>query len=99
MKFDVLKIHKTEQVTDQVSDQVKSLVSAFKKAENKAQTALKLMDRLKLSHRPTFRKNYLHPALKAGLIEMTVPDKPRAKNQKYRITAKGRQYQEVQDAE
>jgi Fic family protein len=86
----IISAIKTDQVSDQVSDQVKSLISAFKKAENKAQTALELMDRLKLSHRPTFRKNYLHPALEAGLIEMTVPDKPRAKNQKYRLTAKGR---------
>jgi hypothetical protein len=47
------------------------------------------MTKLALNHRPTFLYSYLQPALKAGLIEMTVPDKPRAKNQKYRLTAKG----------
>jgi len=36
-----------------------------------------------------FRKAYLQPALDAGLIEMTVPDKPRSTRQKYRLTAKG----------
>ncbi|MFO7604930.1 MAG: Fic family protein [Desulfurivibrionaceae bacterium] len=38
-----------------------------------------------------FRKAYLLPALNAGLIEMTIPDKPRSSKQKYRLTDKGRQ--------
>ncbi len=36
-----------------------------------------------------FRKTYLAPALKAGLIEMTIPEKPRSSRQKYRLTRKG----------
>lgn len=36
-----------------------------------------------------FRKAYLIPALKAGLIEMTLPDKPRSPKQRYRITSQG----------
>ena len=36
-----------------------------------------------------FRKAHLQPALDAGLIEMTIPDKPRSSRQKYRLTAKG----------
>ena len=43
-----------------------------------------LMEKLGLSHRPTFRKNYLLPALEAGLLEMKYPDKPRSPKQKYR---------------
>ena len=43
-----------------------------------------LMEKLGLSHRPTFRKNYLLPAMKQGLVEMTIPDKPNSRNQKYR---------------
>jgi len=43
-----------------------------------------------LSHRPTFRQNYLHPALAAGLIERTLPDAPNSRLQKYRLTAMGR---------
>ena len=31
------------------------------------------MTLLYLKHRPTFRKNYLRPALESGLIEMTLP--------------------------
>lgn len=42
------------------------------------------MKKLGLSHRPTFRQNYLQPALDAGLIERTLPDKPNSRLQKYR---------------
>ena len=47
-------------------------------------SAAQIMERLNLSHRPTFRKNYLNPALAQGVIEMTVPDKPNSRNQRYR---------------
>lgn len=47
-------------------------------------SATQLMEQLGLSHRPTFRKNYLAPALEQKLIERTIPDKPNSKNQKYR---------------
>ncbi len=46
--------------------------------------------KLGLSHRPTFRENYLHPARKEGLIEPTIPDTPTSRLQKYRLTEKGR---------
>ncbi|MCH8510349.1 MAG: hypothetical protein LAT83_01735 [Kiritimatiellae bacterium] len=42
-----------------------------------------------MSHRPTFRDNYLHPALEKGWIEPTLPDKPTSSNQKYRLTDQG----------
>jgi hypothetical protein len=48
------------------------------------------MKRLSLSHRPTFRSNYVQPALKMGLIEMTQPDAPLSPTQRYRLTLKGR---------
>lgn len=44
---------------------------------------------LELKHLPNFRKNYLHPALEANYIEMTLPDKPKSSNQQYRLTEKG----------
>jgi hypothetical protein len=44
---------------------------------------------LNIKHRPTFRDNYLHPALDAGFIEMTIPEKPSSRLQKYRLTPKG----------
>ena len=47
---------------------------------------------LKLKHNPTFRKNYLLPALKLELIEMTQPNSPKSPNQKYRLTLKGKDF-------
>lgn len=51
--------------------------------DEKLSTA-QVMVRLDLSYRPTFRKNYLNPALAQGVIEMTIPDKPNSQNQRYR---------------
>ena len=77
----------TDQVTDQVSDQVEDAVSKLIAAlGNETLSAAELMKRLGLSHRPTFRRNYLDPALEAHLIERTIPDKPSSSRQKYRKT-------------
>jgi ATP-dependent DNA helicase RecG len=43
-----------------------------------------------ISDRKHFGKAYLHPALKDGLLAMTIPSKPRSINQKYVTTEKGR---------
>lgn len=45
---------------------------------------------LELRDREHFRLEYLQPALNAGLIEMTIPDKPTSGLQKYRLTDSGR---------
>ncbi len=42
--------------------------------------------------RTKFRNQVLAPLLAAGLIELTIPDKPRSSRQRYRLTAKGRQF-------
>jgi len=74
----------TDQAGDQVSDQVAALLAALGQGPK---TAAELMAELGLSHRPTFRKNYLRPAMEAGRVEMTHPESPTAKNQKYRLVA------------
>ena len=76
----------TDQVTDQVSDQVKRLLQAIGKGEH---SSAELLQTLELSHSPTFRKNYLQPALEGGWIEYTQPESPRSPTQRYRLTAKG----------
>ena len=52
-----------------------------------------LMDKSDLRHRQNFSTNYLEPALKSGIIEMTIPDKPKSKLQKYKLTVKGLRFQ------
>jgi len=47
---------------------------------------------LVLRHEEYFREAYLVPALTAGLIEMTIPDKPTSSKQKYRLTQKGKDF-------
>ena len=42
-----------------------------------------------LRDREHFVNTCLNPLIEAGLIEMTIPDKPRSSKQKYRLTAKG----------
>ena len=48
-----------------------------------------MMARLGFGSRDKFLKNYLYPALKAGVVEMTQPESPRSPRQKYRIREKG----------
>ena len=56
-----------------------------------AETSIsELMDVTGRTNRTKFRNSVLKPLMQAGLIEMTVPDRPRSSNQKYRITERGR---------
>ena len=73
--------HEGSAVNQQDTDQVRALLAALGVAELSAR---ELMSRLGLSHRPTCRQNYLNPALAAGLIERTIPDKPTSRLQRYR---------------
>ncbi len=70
----------------QSTDPVERLLSIF---QQKELSAGELRLALGIKHRPTFRENYLHPALEKGLIEYTIPDKPNSRLQKYRVTEKG----------
>ncbi|WP_333482949.1 Fic family protein [Serratia liquefaciens] len=51
---------------------------------------------LQLQDRKSFRERYLRPALNARLIEMTLPEKPNSRLQKYRLTAQGASLQRRQ---
>ena len=86
----ILNVQTSDQAGDQVSDQVARLLAGLQEGPK---TATELMADLGLSHRPTFRNNYIRPAIAAGLVEMTRPDSPTAKNQKYRLTTHSRQLQ------
>ena len=80
--YDSLKEYdKTEQVTVQVTEQVERLLDAI---GDDIVSSKELMERLGIKHRPNFRDKYLLPAIKLGLIEMTIPDKPNSSKQKYK---------------
>lgn len=84
------------QVTDPVTDPVLRLLQTLI-GEPKAPSAMQAD--LGLKHRPTFRANYLYPALEADLIEMTIPNKPNSSQQKYRLTAQGKAVVQAQQNE
>lgn len=48
-----------------------------------------MMKILNLKHSQSFRASYLEPALIRGWVEMTIPETPKSKKQKYRLTQKG----------
>ena len=87
----ILEAIRESRTTDQESDQVRDqVVRLLARLPNGPKTATELMADFGLSHRPTFRNNYIRPALSAELVEMTRPESPTAKNQRYRLTARGR---------
>ncbi len=71
----------SDQANVQVSDQVEKLLAVLGDGWFSAQEMMALLG---LSHKPTFRKNYLQPALRVGLLVMRNPDSPRSPKQKYR---------------
>ena len=77
--------HVAPQVTPQVSPQVLALLTKV----SGEMTRQELMDVLGLRDRKHFGDAYLQPALEAGLLEMTIPDKPQSSKQRYRLTEQG----------
>jgi Fic family protein len=81
-------VSSSPQVTPHVTPQVAELLAVISGAMRRET----LQSILGLSDRKSFRRRYLAPALDDGLIEMTLPEKPNSRLQKYRLTEKGRQW-------
>lgn len=73
-------INDTKNHYNHISNQITDLLSVM---ESYPMSSPELMSKLNLKSRDNFRNNYLNPALDAGLIRMTEPDKPKSKNQRY----------------
>jgi ATP-dependent DNA helicase RecG len=73
-------------VTTEVTTEVRHVLEAIRGE----MTRRELQDAMSLKNDEHFRKAYLVPAVEAGVIEMTIPDKPNSRLQKYRITSKGK---------
>lgn len=69
----------------EVTPEVRKMLSILKGE----MTRKEIQQILCLKDEKHFRTAYQQPAIAAGLIEMTVPDKPNSRLQKYRITSKG----------
>lgn len=85
----------TPQVTPQVASQVTQLLQA-------AGTPLSREDlqrQVGLADRKHFREALLNPLLAAGWLEMTIPETPQSRLQKYRLTEKGRAWLAAQRKE
>ena len=54
-----------------------------------------IQEAMRLTDREHLRKTYLAPALELGVIEMTLPDKPNSRSQRYRLTALGRRWLDI----
>ena len=80
----------TAQVKVEVTPQVIRVLRVLGEEERSKQ---EIMEVLVLSDTKNFKEMYLQPALQSGLIEMTIPDKPTSRNQKYRKTQLGKEVQ------
>ena len=76
----------TPQETPQVSPQVQRLLRVL----DEEMSGREILETLGLRDRKWLRQGYLRPALDGGLVEMTRPEAPSARNQRYRLTPAGR---------
>jgi predicted HTH transcriptional regulator len=76
---------KESEVTAEVTAEVKRLLKLITGDHSRKE----LQEMIGLKNVDHFRKAYLLPAINAGFVEMTRPDKPKSRLQKYRLTAKG----------
>jgi hypothetical protein len=67
--------------TDKISLRFKKLLDVV---GDESLSAQELMKRCSITNRSYFGKAFLKPALKAGVLEMTCPDKPQTNQQRYR---------------
>ncbi len=77
----------TPQVAPQVTPQVKQLLEFLLKRGSASLTDIGFA--LELSDRKNLMSSRINPALRAGVIERTIPEKPRSRNQQYRLTEIG----------
>jgi hypothetical protein len=82
----------TREVATEVTREVEKLLGSVRGE----MTRRELQAVLNLRAEQNFRKKYLTPALRGGYLEMTVPNKPNSRLQKYRLTQKGSAYLKAQ---
>lgn len=85
-------LEQIDSVLDEISNQLKKNTEKLSSYVSKMldvmeygipYSANQIMEMLNLKSKETFRKNYMNPSLEIGSVKMTIPDKPRSKNQRY----------------
>lgn len=66
---------------EQIDPNIKKLLDVME--DDVSYSSNELMQKLNLKAKEGFRRNYLRPAIDQNLIYMTIPDKPKSKNQCY----------------
>ena len=66
----------------QASDRVQTLILVL--GQN-YYTLAELMQFMNLTYRAIFQKNYLNSKIEIGLMELTIPDKPKIPKQRYKL--------------
>lgn len=77
-----------DEIEKQISSSAENISEYVKKLLNVMDydvpyTLTTLMELLGLKSKETIRRHYIHPALRLNLIQMTIPDKPQSRNQRY----------------
>ncbi|WP_259698263.1 Fic family protein [Pseudomonas frederiksbergensis] len=91
-----LPAHPQSQSTDttnmEVTMEVAMEVAALLKVIDGEMSRQELQAFMSLKNADHFRKAYILPAIAAGVIEMTLPEQPNSRLQRYRVTNKGLQW-------
>lgn len=87
-----LTIYRSEQISEQVGEQVSEQVQRLLQMMAGAMSTKEMMEAAAIASRRLFKEKYLDPAIEAGLVVMTDPDRPNSPKQKYRLTKKGNKY-------
>ena len=74
-------MNETSSNNDHLTEYVKKLLNVME--YDIPYTLGTLMELLNLKSKETIRRHYIHPALELNLIQMTLPDKPQSRNQRY----------------
>ena len=91
------EISTTPEVTGEVTGEVNDDMIRLLMLMEGEMTRRELQAKIGLKHDEHFRETYIKPALNAGFIAMTVPDKPQSRLQKYRLTDLGKQVLATKD--
>jgi ATP-dependent DNA helicase RecG len=79
------------EVTMEVTTEVKRLLNVMTGDHSRKD----LQEILRLKNAEHFRKTYLLPVINARLVEMTLPDKPKSRLQRYRLKESGQALQKL----